>query len=670
MAEKTLSIKLTLNDKQFMSRMRKTSAFMKKWGKSFAKTGESLTKNVTVPILGLGAAAVKLASDFEESLNKVNVAFGESSADVQAFAKTTLKSFGIAEGSALEMASLFGDMATAMGLSQDEAAGMSTSLVGLAGDLASFKNIGIEQAQTALAGIFTGETESLKKLGIVMTEANLKSFALSKGMDGNVKSMTQAQKVALRYSFIMESTANAQGDFARTSDGFANQFRVLQESMKQLGEQFGKILLPLATRMVVKLQNFATAISNLTTEQKENIVQFAKYAAIIGPLLLVLGKFSIAISSIIKNMRILTAIAITNPFVLLGTAVTALVGIMGFAILDTEKFIKTALQMGKVGKFIAKVVLGALSAISPKYQAYFAVIDEVGESLDEQEKKLKDSTKEIDSNKDAVDKLNTSLQNLNKTQQGGEAPPSRTTITGKKVGPLAQEKGFGDIPKKLEAVAAIEPDGLESFNDAFNRFGEEFTATLMNTFSEITNIIGKVGALFSQLHNKRMIELDNERAKEIENINNSMRNEESKEAAINNINQKFDKKKEEADKKQAKRAKAMAILEATVATAAAVVKALPNIPLSIATGIIGAAQVATIASTSIPAFAEGGIVSGPTIGLMGEYAGANTNPEVIAPLNKLKDMIGGQGQKIIVEGVISGEDIYLTNKRQEKIQGR
>ncbi len=664
MAEKTLSIKLTLNDKQFMSRMRKTSAFMKKWGKSFAKTGESLTKNVTVPILGLGAAAVKLASDFEESLNKVNVAFGESSADVQAFAKTTLKSFGIAEGSALEMASLFGDMATSMGLSQDEAAGMSASLVGLAGDLASFKNIGIEQAQTALAGIFTGETESLKKLGIVMTEANLKSFALSKGMDGNVKSMTQAEKVALRYSFIMESTANAQGDFARTSDGFANQFRVLQESMKQLGEQFGKILLPLATRMVVKLQNFATAISNLTTEQKENIVQFAKYAAIIGPLLLVLGKFSIAIASIIKNMRILTAVAMTNPLVLLGTAATALVGIMGFAILDTEKFIKTALQMGKVGKFIAKVVLGALSAISPKYQAYFAVIDEVGESLDEQEKKLKDSTKEIDSNKDAVDKLNTSLQNLNKTQQGGEAPPSRTTITGKKVGPLAQEKGFGDIPKKLEAVAAIEPDGLENFNDAFNRFGEEFTATLMNTFSEITNIIGKVGSLFGQMHQKQLTELELVRKTEVDNIMAMAISEEEKNKMIAKSDEKFEKKKAELERKRARRAKAVAIFEAIVNTAAAVVKSLPNLPLAIATGALGAVQIGTIASTPLPAFQDGGIVSGPTVGLMGEYAGANTNPEVIAPLNKLKDMIGGQ--TVQVQGMISGEDIFLSNDRYSR----
>ena len=92
-----------------------------------------------------GGAAIKLASDFEESLNKVDVAFGKSSAEVKNFAKTTLTQFGIAEGSALDMAALFGDMATSMGITRNEASLMSTSMVGLAGDLASFKNIGIDQ---------------------------------------------------------------------------------------------------------------------------------------------------------------------------------------------------------------------------------------------------------------------------------------------------------------------------------------------------------------------------------------------------------------------------------------------------------------------------------------------------------------------------------------------
>ena len=173
-----------------------------------------------------------------------------------------------------------------------------------------------------------------------------------------------------------------------------------------------------------------------------------------------------------------------------------------------------------------------------------------------------------------------------------------------------------------------------------------------------------VSNLFSQLHNKRMTELENEKAAELAKIENTIVGEEAKELAINKVNEKFDKKKAELDKKQAIRSKKIAVLEAIVNTAAAVVQALPNIPLSIAIGALGAAQVATIASTPIPTFSEGGIVSGPTVGLMGEYAGANTNPEVIAPLNKLKDMIGGQ--TIQVQGMISGEDIFLSNDRYSR----
>ena len=135
-------------------------------------------------------------------------------------------------------------------------------------------------------------------------------------------------------------------------------------------------------------------------------------AAVIGPALFIIGKLSIAVAGLLKNLRLFTLFMATNPFALFAVAVAGLVSIMGFAILDTEKFIKTALKMGRVGKFIAKVVLGALAAISPKYAAYFAVLDDVSEELDEQEKNLKDSTKEVDANKDAVDKLTKAISNL------------------------------------------------------------------------------------------------------------------------------------------------------------------------------------------------------------------------------------------------------------------
>lgn len=109
-----------------------------------------------MPIVALGTLAVKNASDLQETMNKVDVAFGDSSNSVKEWGDTTIKQFGIAKGTALDMASLFGDMATGMGVNQDEASNLSKNMVGLAGDLASFKNISLDVAKTALAGVFTG----------------------------------------------------------------------------------------------------------------------------------------------------------------------------------------------------------------------------------------------------------------------------------------------------------------------------------------------------------------------------------------------------------------------------------------------------------------------------------------------------------------------------------
>lgn len=146
-------------------------------GKKISKFGTSMTKYVTTPVLAAGAAAVKFASDYEENLNKVDASFKDSAQVVKDWAKTATEQFGMSESAALEATSLFGDMGTSMGLTTAQAADMSTNLAGLAGDLASFKNIGIDQAMTALKGVFTGETESIKELGVVLTETNLKEFA-------------------------------------------------------------------------------------------------------------------------------------------------------------------------------------------------------------------------------------------------------------------------------------------------------------------------------------------------------------------------------------------------------------------------------------------------------------------------------------------------------------
>ena len=130
-------------------------------GSKMVGAGKAMTLGVTAPIVALGTLFTKYASNLEENLNKANVAFGNNAQEIEKWSNTTLDAYGISQSAALGMASLFGDMGTAMSIPTDQAADMSMELVGLAGDLASFKNIGIDQAETALKGIFTGEGEAL-----------------------------------------------------------------------------------------------------------------------------------------------------------------------------------------------------------------------------------------------------------------------------------------------------------------------------------------------------------------------------------------------------------------------------------------------------------------------------------------------------------------------------
>jgi len=289
MIDQNLKVRITGDASNLVSALKQANTKVSAFGTAMKNAGRNLSLGLTLPLAVAGGAAIKFASDFQESMNKVDVAFGNSKQQVKDFAQTTLQQFGIAEGSALDMAALFGDMATSMGLTRPAAANMSTSLVGLAGDLASFKNIGIEQATTALAGVFTGETESLKKLGIVMTEANLKQFAMEQGISSNIKTMSQAEKVALRYKFIIAKTANAQGDFGRTSDGAANQMRIFQESMKELSAKFGQVILPMFTKLVAFANGLLQKFSELSPATKKIIIVIAGIAAALGPVLYILG---------------------------------------------------------------------------------------------------------------------------------------------------------------------------------------------------------------------------------------------------------------------------------------------------------------------------------------------------------------------------------------------
>lgn len=273
-------------------------------GSGLSSAGNALTVGITAPLLAAGGAALNMASDYEESLNKVDVAFGESSDTIKAFAQTTVDTYGIAEGTALDMAALFGDMATSMKIPQEEAAGMSERLVALAGDLASFKNVSLDQAGTALKGIFTGETESLKELGVVMTQANLDAFALAEGFGKTTEEMTEAEKVQLRYQYVLTATKNAQGDYARTASGTANSLRTMRESTKELAVAFGQELLPEITPLIQQGTKLIKTFADLDDEQKQMIVRTAGVAAAAGPAVKILGTATTGLGKLTKGVGI------------------------------------------------------------------------------------------------------------------------------------------------------------------------------------------------------------------------------------------------------------------------------------------------------------------------------------------------------------------------------
>lgn len=199
-------------------------------------------------IIDFSKQAIQLGSDVAEVQNVVDVAFGDMSSAVDEFAQNAITNFGMSELAAKRTASTYMAMASNMGLSQDQAAEMSLTLTGLTGDVASFYNISQELADIKLKSVFTGETETLKDLGIVMTQANLEAYALSQGISKSISEMSQAELVTLRYNFVLDQLSLASGDFIRTQDSWANQTRILsmqwQEFMSIIGQALIQVLLP------------------------------------------------------------------------------------------------------------------------------------------------------------------------------------------------------------------------------------------------------------------------------------------------------------------------------------------------------------------------------------------------------------------------------------------
>lgn len=236
----------------------------------------TLAKLVTTGyIVKFGKQCIEAASNLQEVANVVDVTFGASAQKINNWAKQNAASFGLSETAAKRYAGTYGTMAKQFNMTEEQAASMAIELTKLTGDIASFYNITDQAAATKLKAVFTGETESLKELGVVMTQTQLDSYALANGWNKTTQEMTEQEKVILRYQYTFEKLGHAQGDFMRTSDGYANSVRTLKLELENLKVEVGNELIPVAAQGIGTLGDVIKAVGPVVITVAQSIRYYA-----------------------------------------------------------------------------------------------------------------------------------------------------------------------------------------------------------------------------------------------------------------------------------------------------------------------------------------------------------------------------------------------------------
>ena len=362
-----------------------------KYEKSVGNLMSTLAKIVSVgAIVKLGKDCIETASNLQEVANVVDVTFGKTAGVVNDWAKQSAASFGLSQTAAKRYIGTYGTMAKQFEFTEEQAAQMGVELTKLAGDVASFYNLDNKAAATKLKAIFTGETESLKELGVVMTQTQLDAYAMANGWNKTTKDMTEQEKVLLRYQYTMEKLSHVQGDFMRTSDGYANSVRTLELNLENLKIEIGNELIPVAAQGIGAIADVLKVVGPGIVSVAQSIRLYAQAWA--------------QTSSTIKAVVVISAAAI-GVFVLWPKVVaiaTAAQRLLTTEIVSTGMAIRYTL--GVLGIFLAMLALLDIANTASELGAT-EQIENLGKSADV-------STGTVDTLADSLDNLGESSKGL------------------------------------------------------------------------------------------------------------------------------------------------------------------------------------------------------------------------------------------------------------------
>lgn len=351
---------------------------MKKLGDQSVQFGKKLSVGATLPILGLGAAMVKAASDAEETNSKFNTVFKDLQEESNQTARQLATDFGLSSTKARELLGDTGDLLTGFGFTQDSALDLSNQVNQLAVDLASFTNFsgGAEGASKALTKALLGERESIKSLGISILEEDVKRKVQENRLKGLTFASERQAKAFATLQLAQQQSQNAIGDFSRTAGSFANQFRILRARTQDAAESFGKILLPIALKLVKGLQRILIFFEKLPGPVKETILVVGGLVAALGPLLIIFGSIVNAIGVLLPlGAKLITFFKLAGNGALIAQAKLLLIPLAIAAIIAAIALIAEDIQAFLEGRdsVFGRLISGldaAFSALGKKFQGF------------------------------------------------------------------------------------------------------------------------------------------------------------------------------------------------------------------------------------------------------------------------------------------------------------
>ena len=370
----------------FERAMKKADKLLTKVSRNMKKVGKQMTMNLTLPIVAVGAGAVKMASDFEETDSKFKTVFSSMQKEAESTAQSFKENFGLSELAAKDMLGATGDLLVGFGFTEDKALELSNSVNELAVDLASFTNFsgGAKGASEALTKALLGERESIKSLGIAITETDLKAYAADQGLVW--KNLDRVTKATLTFEMAQQQSSKAIGDFGRTKEQFANQVRIVKGQVQDLAVKFGKALLPIAEKLLQVFKSFIDRLSGLSDTQMQWIVTIGLTVAAIGPLIFAGG----LLISMVNNLGKALVFLAKNPIILLISMLVTLATVF----IDTSQSVGT--NWDRFINFLIRSVNDIIWAINKVIDALNAASIAVGgdkllnniEELEERELEL------------------------------------------------------------------------------------------------------------------------------------------------------------------------------------------------------------------------------------------------------------------------------------------